>query len=89
MDGRVDVGDLLAVARDWQDSGETWVGGDFNGDGIVNQADLQMLADNWETGINTPTFFETSTELGLTALPEPVGLTLFGAMAILCFKRKR
>jgi hypothetical protein len=75
MDGRVDVADLLALAKDWQDNNETWTGGDFNGDGIVDLSDLQTLADNWTAGVNTPTFSETLTELGLAALPEPGCLT--------------
>ena len=36
QDGTVNVGDLAALAAHWQQTGQGWAQGDFNGDGQVN-----------------------------------------------------
>ena len=42
MDGTVDATDLNSLALNWQSAANKWSDGDFNADGMVNVADLNM-----------------------------------------------
>jgi hypothetical protein len=53
-DDRVNFNDLLALARNYNQSGKTWSDGDFNGDGTVNFSDLLTLARNYNQAIVSP-----------------------------------
>jgi len=72
----VNVVDLYALALHWN-STNVWTGGDFNYDGQVNLADLQLLALNWTRGAGNPLLApaldEALTSLGLpqVEVPEP------------------
>jgi hypothetical protein len=76
FDGQVDIQDLLALATDYNTSGNVWMGGDFNYDGVVDGADLALLAANWQAGVGNPLaqpLDATLAGLGLpdTSVPEP------------------
>ena len=49
--------------------------GDFNGDGAVNHTDLDLMAENFSTGINTGTTTAALAEL-LATVPEPGALVV-------------
>jgi hypothetical protein len=53
LDGKVDVGDLGALATYWQAAGD-WQNGDFNFSGVVEVQDLGWLSTNWQQGVNSP-----------------------------------
>lgn len=46
-DGRVDLVDLITLARNWGGPPSCWPWGDFNTDKVVDLADLTLLARNW------------------------------------------
>ena len=46
LDGSVDFNDFLLLKENWGSTDATWEQGDFNGDGVVNAADLQLLENN-------------------------------------------
>jgi hypothetical protein len=47
LDGRVDLEDLIIVARHWGPPPSRWEWGDFNADKSVDALDLLLLARNW------------------------------------------
>ncbi|MBE7560118.1 formylglycine-generating enzyme family protein [bacterium] len=68
-DGRIDGGDLLNVAENWQRGGGG--AGDLNGDGIVDEADVLYIIEHWKQATSpTPTFTFTPSPTG-TATPTP------------------
>jgi fibronectin-binding autotransporter adhesin len=67
LDGDVDVGDLGALATNWQAAG-VWTTGDFDYNGTINVNDLGNLATNWQAGVSSP--------LGPQSLPD--ALASFG-----------
>lgn len=50
LDGDVDQDDDDILDLNWQQSVASWLDGDFNGDGVVNAADLNALGQNWLNG---------------------------------------
>ncbi len=50
LDGRVDVADLNALAKNWLGH-SGWQGGDFAPDGQINEDDLNLLGENWQGSI--------------------------------------
>ena len=68
-------------------SDATWADGDFNGDGWVDQADVQILLDNCATEAMPDTL---ANQLQAVMTPEPGSLALFGAcLASACLRRRR
>ena len=63
--------DLSELTTNWQNAAG-WSGGNFNGDGRVTEADLLLLAANWQ-GKAAP----------VASVPEPSALLLLGAGAVL------
>ena len=53
-DRKVDIKDLRTLATHWQQSGETFDQGDFNYDGVVDNADLALLSRNWQVQLDPP-----------------------------------
>ncbi|MEM6332300.1 MAG: sulfatase-like hydrolase/transferase [Planctomycetota bacterium] len=47
FDGKVDISDLTVLAQHIDTASNTWTQGDFNGDGLVNNADVQLLDENF------------------------------------------
>jgi parallel beta-helix repeat protein len=47
LDGKVAVADQAAVDGNLRKTGAGWAGGDFNGDGVVDAADMSMLKTYW------------------------------------------
>ena len=47
VDGSVNFTDLLALAQNYNKTGQDWAHGDFNYDGIVNFTDLLALAQHY------------------------------------------
>jgi hypothetical protein len=94
--GTVDFSDLLAIAPFYGQSGVDWVQGDFNFDGTFNFADLLLLARNYSPVLTTdqiaqlPVNFVTEFQSAeaQAALPEPLGLPLLAAAALLLNPRK-
>ncbi|HWP40632.1 MAG TPA: pre-peptidase C-terminal domain-containing protein [Tepidisphaeraceae bacterium] len=54
LDRRVDSRDLHQLASSWQLLGRRWSQGDFNFDGSVNQADMDILTGNWQATLPAP-----------------------------------
>lgn len=50
LDGKVDALDLNAVAESWLIPG-SWQSGDFDGNGVVDHADLNILGIHWQQGV--------------------------------------
>lgn len=72
LNGVVDARDLLRLANHWLGSGN-WLFGDFSGDGLVNQIDLTILAQNWQNTVSGPAFGDALAGLNLDGaiVPEP------------------
>jgi hypothetical protein len=95
LTGRVDLEDLLVLAQNWGQSGKNWLGGDFTGDGLVNEAHLTLLAQHWQSGVGS-TAASLSEAMGMfsvfdgVAIPEPAsGGAVLGAGLLLARRRTR
>ena len=101
LDGTVNVGDLGALATNYNiTGGMSWGNGDFIQDGTVNVADLGALATNYNNHLATgPSFGSgalSATPLAVVAaggsasVPEPasVGLVLLGGVSLLSRRRR-
>jgi hypothetical protein len=76
LDGRVDISDLTIVLTNYGQSGMSWSQGDFAGDGMVDINDLTIILQN----------FGTTAGAGISAVPEPSAIALFGiAVSALVF----
>ena len=55
FDFRIDQHDLNSLALNWGQPGNYgWVGGDFDGNGVADAADLNWIALGWQFGADTP-----------------------------------
>jgi hypothetical protein len=95
LNGRVDVGDLGALASNWQ-TPANWLGGDFDGSGVVDINDLGLLASNWQAGASalggSTSFNAALASVGISqvSVPEPhtLGIISLGITSVL-FRRRR
>ena len=83
MNGVVNIDDLRALAAHWMQSGQTWTDGDFTGDNLVDQADLDIMQDNWSPG---PLTFPEA--LVLVGLPEPSTPVVVALSAFVLLRRR-
>jgi hypothetical protein len=90
LDGTVNFGDLLLLARNYNATGNavTWGSGDFSYDGVVNFTDLLILAKNYNAVLPTepipgaPTDFAGDLAAAFAqAVPEPGAVTVLAAAA--------
>ena len=78
---------ILSNPNNWQQSGKSWVDGDFNGDQVVDFLDFGLLSNpnNWQQTFD-PTV-PPAAPGGL--LPEPTTLALLGLGAVAGLVRRR
>lgn len=72
LDGRIDVVDLGILSTHWGLAGN-WYAGDFNGDNIVNQEDLDILVASYDMEYD---IYWTNGPQTLVPIPEPSTLIL-------------
>jgi autotransporter-associated beta strand protein len=102
MDGTVNFGDLLSLAKNYNSTTGTWSTGDFNYDGTVNFGDLLALAKNYNKSIAAPTAgdvvaagqsaeFAAEVSAAFAAVPEPssAAVVLAGAVGMGMSRRRR
>ncbi|MFP4054213.1 MAG: dockerin type I domain-containing protein [Phycisphaerae bacterium] len=84
--GTVDFSDAWAVLAHYRSPADTfgWADGDFNGDGRVNDADIQLLLDNYSPDAAV----SVATVAGAFAVPEP-GMLLMLTVAGVLLPRRR
>jgi MYXO-CTERM domain-containing protein len=61
--------------------------GDFNFDGVVNNADLAILAAHWQDGVAS--LSESAASLGISSAPEPSGTAALVVLSGLVARRRR
>ncbi len=93
LDGKVDLRDLYILASHFKQSGQNWLGADFNSDGLTNSFDLGLLAHNWQVGVGSPNGVPldgllASLGLPIVNVPEPSAL-LYATGAVLLMRRIR
>jgi autotransporter-associated beta strand protein len=92
MDGTVNFGDLLALAKNYNSTSGTWTTGDFTYDGTVNFGDLLALAKNYNKALAAPTpadlvaagesaAFAADVSAAFAAVPEPSSAAVVMAAA--------
>jgi autotransporter-associated beta strand protein len=102
MDGTVNFGDLLTLAKNYNKSGAEWTQGDFTYDGTVNFGDLLALAKNYNKALAAPTpadlvaagesaAFAAEVSAAFAAVPEPSSavVVLAGALGMGLGGRRR
>jgi hypothetical protein len=94
LDGKVDIQDLLALARHYNTTGnQVWTNGDFNYDGVVNNTDLTLLVANWQAGVGAPLGEPLDATLanltGSASVPEPALAALVATPLLLSARRRR
>ena len=77
LDGTVDQSDFVILGNSLFTENTTWSTGDFNGDGLTDVRDFNLLNDNRSAGL--PAF----------AVPEPAGLSLLAILASFHWLRRR
>ncbi len=91
IDGDIDFEDLLALARNYENSsGASWAGGDFNGDGMVSFQDLLNLVQNY--GLNaslSAQSFEADWRLARLLAPEPQSTALLSTIGFASCRGRR
>lgn len=85
LDRKVNLEDLMLLAQYWQTTGHEWMPVDWDENGIVDAADLGLLAQNWQAGVAGLPFEAALAEAGL--VPEPACAMLL--MVPLLLPRRR
>jgi autotransporter-associated beta strand protein len=98
VDGKVDFGDLLNLASNYETTSRSWATGDFSGDGATNFTDLLLLAQNY--GTNLTGQFGSSAAMQanfsadwaraveMAAVPEPATVMLVPGLWLLTRRRR-
>jgi hypothetical protein len=101
LDGKVDFGDLLRLARHYGGdvsaaAGGAWLSGDFTYDGVVNFSDLLVLAKNYgavapaDPAPGAGAAFEADVASAFAQVPEPsAGILIAGTIACCAARRGR
>jgi hypothetical protein len=95
LNGTVNFADLLALARNYNQSSRHWYQGDFNYDGTVNFGDLLTLAKNYNQALpgeplpDAPAEFAPDLAAAFAQVPEPGGVLTGVAGALLATGRRR
>jgi hypothetical protein len=92
IDRTVDINDLWAVASHWSRSGQTWITGDFTGEGVVNAKDLGILAQHWQQSSAPLSFDQALQAVGLARMvPEPadIAVACLGLVGAMVRRRRR
>jgi hypothetical protein len=95
LDGKVNFTDFLRLERGFGKPGH-WAQGDFNYDGLVDRADFRMLYVNFGQSLGVPAdpvgasqMQTLNTLAGIYQVPEPSGVGLVAAGAVLARRRRR
>ncbi len=102
INGSVNFTDLLALARNYNQSNRTWTEGDFDYDSIVGFTDLLALARNYGQSISSQELaslhhalgdahaaaFSADWALALSVIPEPTTLTLLTLPTMLLMRKR-
>lgn len=81
LNGITNISDFSLLSANFNVAGRGWVGGDFNYDGVTNISDFSLLAGN---------FNQTAAgDLPRgAAVPEPMSLSVLGALALIGRRRR-
>ena len=85
LDLQVNELDLAQVAANWNQTGQTWSGGDFTGDGVVDDFDLYVISRNWQSAVPLNEAIE---EAFAAVIPEPAS-GLIGLIGLAAITRRR
>jgi fibronectin-binding autotransporter adhesin len=95
-DGTVNFGDLLILAKNYNQTNTQWTQGNFTGDNLVNFSDLLVLAKNYNQAApadipGASAAFEADVAAAFAAVPEPgtLGLVGLGVAGLLGGRRRR
>jgi hypothetical protein len=90
LSGKIDADDYFQIDSHYNksaDSAKSWLNGDFNYDGKINGDDY-FLIDNAYAGQGAP--LSTGPQaISVSAVPEPVGFVLLGAMSLVTRRKRR
>jgi hypothetical protein len=100
LNGNVNVADLGNLATNFNSTAAGWINGDFDYNGNVNVADLGDLATNFNLTLASAGLSTGGGQTGAapaavvaggaaSAVPEPTGLALLGALAATSFHGRR
>jgi hypothetical protein len=94
LDGLVNGADFGILAANFNKSATSWDQADFNYDGLVNGADFGDLAANFNKGATSPAEWAQVVAFAqanglMTDVPEPIGLSSLGALAVGLLVRRR
>ena len=87
LDGKVDDTDATVFGIEYDGgatSGHVWMEGDLNYDGVIDDADATVFGINFGSIAPGPVFSG-----GVSAVPEPTSLAMFGIAAGALFVRRR
>ena len=95
LDGGVNFGDLLALARSYNSTAATWSTGDFDYNGAVNFADLLILARHYNQPFDPAAAaalnpaFQADLAAAFASVPEPAALGAALLAPLLLTRRRR